>query len=227
MPQGGTLKITAANRRIDATQAGAIPGGKPGAWVVLEVSDSGTGIPPDVLERMWTPFFTTKGLTKGTGLGLSTVRGIVLNHNGFIELDTEVGRGTTFRVFLPAVESETPQTTSASPFEIPKGNGELILLVDDDAPIREIGTAILQEHGYRVVSCADGVEAILAFISRAEEISLVITDVDMPRLGGTELARTVSQIRPDIQLLAISGLSPVESDGSAVSAAIKVTHNSS
>ncbi|MGA2016438.1 MAG: PAS domain S-box protein [Opitutaceae bacterium] len=224
MPQGGTLKITAANRRLDATQAGAIPGGKPGAWVVLEVSDSGTGIPPDVLERMWTPFFTTKGLTKGTGLGLSTVRGIVLNHDGFIELDTEVGRGTTFRVFLPAVESDTPQTTSASPFEIPKGNGELILLVDDDAPIREIGTAILQEHGYRVVSCADGVEAILAFISRAEEIALVITDVDMPRLGGTELARTVSQIRPDIQLLAISGLSPVESDDSAVSAAIKVTH---
>src|ERR1017187_6263549 len=225
MPKGGTLGITAANRRLNAKEADAIPGGRPGAWLVLEVTDTGTGIPPDVLEQIWTPFFTTKDIGKGTGLGLSTVRGIVANHHGFVELHTEVGRGTTFRVFLPAVESELPQTSSTSPFDIPDGHGELILLVDDDAGIRSIATAILEKHGYRVVSCVDGVEAIVLFITRAGEISLVITDVDMPRLGGMELARTLSQIRPDIRLLAISGLSPDETGGSAVSAAIKVTHS--
>src|SRR5208283_3996409 len=224
MTKGGTLRITATNRRLNAKEADAIPGGRPGAWLVLEVTDTGTGIPPDVLEKIRTPFFTTKDIGKGTGLGLSTVRGIVANHHGFVELRTEVGRGTTFRVFLPAVESELPRTSTASPFDIPDGQGELILLVDDDAAIRSIGTAILEKHGYRVVSCVDGVEAIVLFITRAGEISLAITDVDMPRLGGTELARTLSQIRPDIRLLAISGMSPDKTGGSAVSAAIKATH---
>jgi PAS domain S-box-containing protein len=224
MPQGGTLRIAAFNRQLNAEEAGAIPGAQSGAWLVLEVADTGTGIPPEVLERIWTPFFTTKGSAKGTGLGLSTVRGIVVNHHGFTELHTEVSRGTTFRVFLPAVESESPHPSSATPFDIPDGHGELILLVDDDAPIRDIGTAILENHGYRVVNCADGVEAIILFISRAEEISLVITDVDMPRLGGTELARVLSRIRPDIRLLAISGMPSKEINASDVSAAKKVTH---
>jgi len=147
MPQGGTLRVTAANRRLNAAEADAIPGARPGAWLVLEVADTGTGIPPEVLERIWTPFFTTKGIGKGTGLGLSTIRGIVVNHHGFTELHTKVGRGTTFRVFLPAVESESPQTISASPFDMPDGHGELILLVDDDTAIRDIGTAILEKHG--------------------------------------------------------------------------------
>ncbi|HXP62495.1 MAG TPA: PAS domain S-box protein, partial [Dongiaceae bacterium] len=224
MPQGGTIRVTASNRRLNAAEADAIPGARPGSWVVLEVGDTGTGIPPEVLERIWTPFFTTKGIGKGTGLGLSTVRGIVANHKGFVELRTEVGRGTTFRVFLPAIESESSQAGSASPLDIPDGHGELILLVDDDAGVRHIGTAILEKHGYRVVSCVDGVEAIALFITRSAEISLVITDVDMPHLGGTELARTLSQIRPDIRLLAISGLSPDETDGSIVLAAKNVTH---
>jgi PAS domain S-box-containing protein len=225
MPKGGTLRITAANRRLNVKEADSIPGGRPGAWLVLEVTDTGTGIPPEVLEKIWTPFFTTKDIGKGTGLGLSTVRGIVDNHHGFVELRTQVGRGTTFRVFLPADESELPQTRrSASPFDIPDGQGELILLVDDDPGVLSIATAILEKHGYRVVSCADGVEAIVLFITRAGEISLVITDVDMPRLGGMELAKTLSQLRPDIRLLAISGLSPDETGGSAVSAAIKATH---
>jgi PAS domain S-box-containing protein len=223
MPQGGTLTISAANRHLDAMAARAISGARPGDWLVIEVGDTGTGIPPDVLERIWTPFFTTKGAGKGTGLGLSTVRGIVLNHHGFMELHTKVGRGTTFRVYLPAIEGDSTQRISASPFEIPDGNGELILLVDDDAPIRETGAAILEKHGYRVVSCVDGVEALIQFLARAADISLVITDVDMPRIGGAELARTLSEIRPDVPVLAISGLSQSEADGSGVSAAKKAT----
>ncbi len=223
MPQGGTLCITAANRRLNAAEATKIPGARPGPWLVFEVGDTGTGITPDVLERIWTPFFTTKGTGKGTGLGLSTVRGIVANHKGLVELDTVVGRGTTFRVFLPAIESEAPQTASASPVDIPDGHGELVLVVDDDKGFRHVGTAILEKHGYRVVSCADGVEAIILFISRAAEISLVITDVDMPRLGGTELARALPQLRPDIRIIAMSGLSPDEAGGSGVLEAQKAT----
>src|ERR1019366_7364467 len=163
MPQGGTLRITAANRRLDAAEAGAISGGRPGAWLVLEVADTGTGIPPEVLERIWTAFFTTKGAGKGTGLGLSTVRGIVDSHLGFVELQTEVGRGSTFRVFLPAVESAPPRPTSAPPVAISDGHGELILVVDDDAFIRDMIAATLVENGYRVVSCGDGLEAIALF----------------------------------------------------------------
>jgi len=223
MPQGGTLHITASNLRLDAAEATKIPGARPGPWLVFEVGDTGTGIAPEILERIWTPFFTTKGTGKGTGLGLSTVRGIVANHKGFVRLDTVVGRGTTFRVFLPAVESEAPQAGSASPFDMPNGHGELILVVDDDAGFRHIGTAILEKHGYRVLSCADGVEAIILFISRASEISLVITDVDMPRLGGTELARALPQLRPDIPIIAMSGLAPDEVGGSGALEAQKAT----
>jgi len=224
MPQGGTLRITAANRRLDAAEAGAIPGAQPGAWLVLEVADTGTGIPPEVLERIWMPFFTTKVAGKGTGLGLSTVRGIVASHHGFVELHTEVDRGTTFRVFLPAVESESPRPSSAPPFDIPDGHSELILVVDDDAPIRDIVVEILRKHGYRVMSCGDGVEAITLFNAYLGEISLVATDIDMPRLGGVALARALLQLRPDIRLLAMSGLSRLETDGSDVPEIQKLAH---
>ena len=224
MPQGGTLRIAAANRRLDAAEAGTIPGARPGAWVVLEVADTGTGIPPELLERIWEPFFTTKDAGKGTGLGLSTVRSIVASHDGFVEMHTEPGRGTTFRVFLPAVESESPRPSSASPIDIPDGHGELILVVDDDAAIRYLVAAILEKHGYRVVSCGDGVEAISFFGTHHEKVAMVVTDVDMPRLGGVALARVLLQLRPDIRLLAMSGLSRGETDGSDIQAVQKLAH---
>jgi PAS domain S-box-containing protein len=223
MPKGGTLSILASNCRLDEAGALSIPGAHPGSWLVLEVGDTGSGIPPEVLENIWTPFFTTKSDGKGTGLGLSTVRGIVANHNGFVDLRTEVGQGTTFRIFLPAVEISPLKSGTASPVKIPEGDGELILLVDDDAPIRDVGTAILERHGYRVVSCVDGVEAIAVFKARAAEISLVITDMDMPRLGGADLAVSLARIRPEIKLLSMSGLHRNETDGTGVAGAKKVT----
>ena len=216
MPQGGRLRVAVCNRQLDAVQASTIPGALPGAWVVIEVTDTGTGIPPEVLERIWTPFFTTKSASKGTGLGLSTIRGIVVSHHGFVELRTEVGHGSTFRVFLPALESELPRLGSAPPFSMPAGHGELILVVDDDAPIRDYVSTILGRQGYRVVSCSDGVEAIALFETNPGEISLVITDVDMPRLGGVALARALLQLRPDLRLLGISGLSRNEPDESGL-----------
>ncbi len=223
MPQGGTLRIDAANRRLDAAEAGAIPGAQPGVYVMLEVADTGTGIPREIVNDIWTPFFTTKGAGKGTGLGLSTIRGIVIGHRGFIQLDTEVGRGTTFRVFLPAVEQESPAPGDAPP-EAPLGNGELILVVDDDPSIRNLIAAILEGHGYRAVRCADGVEAIAAFNARLGSFSLVITDVDMPQLGGTALARALLRIRPDIRLLAISGLARGTSEGVGLPSIRDIAH---
>jgi PAS domain S-box-containing protein len=224
MPQGGTLRINAANLRIDATKVGSISGAGPGAWVRLEVADTGTGISPEVRKHIWEPFFSTKGTAKGTGLGLSTVRGIVASHHGFVELLTEVGRGTTFRVFLPAVEKETLQERSALQPKVPEGHGELILLVDDDALIRDMMANILRNHGYRIVSCVNGLEAISFFGAHASEISVVVTDFDMPLLGGVELSRELLGIRPDIRLLVMSGLSRSEAQGSHLQAAQEAAH---
>jgi PAS domain S-box-containing protein len=206
MRLGGTLTVAAANRHLNEQEASSILEGRAGNWVVLEVGDTGTGIPPEVLEHIWTPFFTTKSAGKGSGLGLSTVRGIVANHGGFVELLTKAGCGTTFRVYFPAIENAPSDLESAPPFEVPEGRGELILLVDDDAAIRHVGTAILEKSGYHVLSCVDGIQALDVFRARAAEISLVISDVDMPRLGGTELALLLARIRPDVKIIAMSGL---------------------
>jgi PAS domain S-box-containing protein len=224
MPQGGTLRITATNLRLDAAAAGAIPGAGPGAWLVLEVADTGTGILPGVLERIWTPFFTTKGAGKGTGLGLATVRGIVVSHHGFVELQTKVGRGSAFRVFFPANPDESSQPIGTSPLHSPNGHGELILVVDDDVTLRDIVSETLENHGYRVVSCGDGMEAIALFEAHPEKFSLVITDVDMPRLGGVALAHALLRLRPNLRLVAMSGLSRDETDTSDPLAMQKLAH---
>jgi len=211
MPQGGGLRITAAGCHLGEAEAAAISGAKPGSWVVLAVSDSGTGIPPDILSRIWEPFFTTKGPGKGTGLGLATVRDIVMGHGGFIDLRTEPARGTTFQVFLPAIDGDANLRAAAEAAAVPDGSGELILVVDDDKSIRTILGAILRKHGYAVIDCGDGVEAIEQFDAASDRIALVITDVDMPLLGGIALSRALREKRPGVRVLAISGLSPEDS----------------
>jgi len=224
MPEGGTLRIAAANRRLDRQQAGALPGARHGAWLVIEVSDTGTGIPPDVLARIWDPFFTTKGAEKGTGLGLSTVRGIVASHRGFVTVDTQPDHGTTFRVFLPATDEESADLTIAPAIAAPIGKNELILVVDDNDAIRETVTAILTKHNYRVLSAGDGVEAVGHLTAHQAEIALLITDVDVPYLGGAALARIATQLCPDLQLLVISGLSNDEAGDTPLEEAKKLTH---
>src|ERR1044072_1849636 len=142
MPAGGTLTLRAENCTLDAKALRALksrlpgPGAKPGGWVVLHVQDSGTGIPPDVAARMWEPFFTTKSADKGTGLGLSTVRGIIEAHHGFITLETQVGVAATFRVYLRAAEMAATRNTSPIFPLVGRGNGELILVVDDEPSLR-------------------------------------------------------------------------------------------
>lgn len=207
MPQGGILRLTATNRLLQSSEARTILGSTVGGWIVLEVADTGTGIPPGMLDHIWTPFVTTKEESKGTGLGLPTVKGIVGNHHGFVELQSKVGHGSTFRVFLPAADQEPTLDGNTPLTAIQRGGGELVLLVDDDASIREIAATILENHGFRVITCSDGTEALAAFDTRAGEIAVVITDVDMPRLGGVALTRALLQLRPDLRLVAMSGLS--------------------
>jgi PAS domain S-box-containing protein len=211
MPNGGKLRLSAENVTIDQAMAAKLePGALPGRWVVLQVQDTGTGIPPEVLARMWEPFYTTKPADKGTGLGLSTVRGIIERHSGLITVQTEVGHGTTFRAYLPPAEGA--MVAEAASAEAPRGNGELVLVVDDDALIRVITTAMLTRHGYRVLVAGDGAEALDLIKARRGEISLMVTDLDMPHLAGPALAEHVRTVNRDIQILAISGRKPDKSE---------------
>lgn len=206
MPQGGTLRLTAENRAF-GPEKGAAPGpARPGPWLALRVEDTGTGMPPDVLARIWEPFFTTKGTDKGTGLGLTTVRGIVESLGGFIAVDTEPGRGTAFQVFLPASRSPSAKAEGGAAVARARGAGETILLVDDEQPIREMARPILENAGYAVVAAENGAQAIELFASRPEAFALVVTDVDMPVVDGPAFARQVKGIRPAIKILATSGL---------------------
>lgn len=207
MPDGGTLTVKAVNRRLHKAQAETMPGARPGEWLVFEVTDTGTGIPADVLPHIWESFYTTKSPDKGTGLGLATVRGIVADHQGFITLDTVVGQGTTFRVFLPATHESESRAESRAPFAMPGGGHELIMVVDDDPAVRDIVSTILTNRGYRVLGCADGVEAIVNYNTKSQEIGLVITDVDMPNLSGTILAGTLRKLNPALKIIAMTGLS--------------------
>jgi nitrogen-specific signal transduction histidine kinase/CheY-like chemotaxis protein len=208
MPDGGILRLRAENCLLDERAAKKIDGGAAGAWLVLHVEDTGIGIPPEALSQIWEPFFTTKSADKGTGLGLSTVRGIVDHHRGFISLKTQLGRGTTFRVYLPAAEmpAKIDNLDPVRPSAV-RGNGELILIVDDEPQIRDITAAILSRHGYRVLIAGDGSEAVALFASRSSEISVVVTDMSMPNLDGAILANIVQHLNPMVKILAMSGLS--------------------
>jgi CheY-like chemotaxis protein len=182
--------------------------------VLIEIEDSGTGIPPEMLKHVWEPFFTTKGTGKGTGLGLSTVRGIVESHQGFVELETAVGRGTTVRINLPAAEADSAADTLTAPPHLPRGDGPLLLLVDDEATNRDVTHATLARYGYRVLAASSGTEAVSLFIPRSDEIRLLITDLHMPNLDGASLTRILQRIKPGLKVLVISGLSndPVGSE---------------
>ena len=216
MQDGGTLSLSAENCLLDEGTARRVEGGRPGAWVILRVEDSGVGIAPEALSRIWEPFFTTKGAGKGTGLGLSTVRSIVENHRGFITLKTERGRGTAFRVYLPAAEASLIERRSESaPEKRELGKGEMILVVDDEPQIKEMTAAMLTRNGYRVITAGDGTEAVATFATHSREIDLVITDLVMPNLDGAALAAIVQHLNPRTKVMAMSGLS---SNGGSVRA---------
>jgi PAS domain S-box-containing protein len=204
MPNGGTLSIAAENLVIDENYTRMHLDAKVGAYVLLTVSDTGTGIPPEIVDRIFEPFFTTKEVGKGTGLGLSTVLGIIKSHGGFVDVVSAMGKGTKFKIFLPAVNAIKPADAQDS--EPAFGQDELILIVDDEAAIREISKTSLETYHYRVLTASDGIEAIALYAQHKDEISAVIVDMTMPTLDGATTIRTLKKINPQIHLIAVSGL---------------------
>jgi PAS domain S-box-containing protein len=203
MPDGGTLELTARNISVDSEYVRQHRNTKIGSHVEITISDTGVGIPPDAIERIFEPFFTTKEANRGTGLGLATVFGIVKNHRGAIEVESDLGRGTKFTILLPAT-TEIPTETRESP-AIPKGRGESILVVDDEATIREITKASLETHNYRVITANNGIEAIALYVKHQTEIAAILMNMIMPSMSGTTAIRTIQKIDPQVNIIAISG----------------------
>ena len=206
MPLGGILKITAENIVVDENYARMNPEAQPGRYVMIVVQDTGTGMPPEVMKRIFDPFFTTKELGKGTGLGLSTALTIVHSHGGFINSYSELGQGTRFSIYLPSVEQATEQASREIVSNYPAGNGELILVVDDEASIREITTATLEKFNYRVVTASDGTDAVGLFAQHRVDIAAILTDMSMPFLDGPSTIRAIKKIDPSVKVIAMSGL---------------------
>ncbi len=206
LPDGGTIRVRTGTLALDDASRQAFSGAQPGLHVLLEVADDGVGMGPEVLARAFEPFFTTKGPDRGTGLGLSTVLGIVHQSGGAIAIDSELDRGTCVRVVFPALTDGATATSddAATPAARPRG-GETILLVEDDDTVRALARVILERQGYTVVAHGDGVQALAAFDAAPERFALVVTDVLMPQMSGTELVRRLRERRPELPVLFMSG----------------------
>jgi PAS domain S-box-containing protein len=204
MPSGGRLTITVQNTLIDASYASANTKARLGAYVVVSVADTGSGIPASIQSKIFEPFFSTKSSDKGTGLGLATVSSIIENHGGFLVLNSEEGRGTEFKVYLPAAETGKAQENSQTAKHLPGGNGELILVVDDESAVRGMAKQILEAFGYKVITASDGSQAI-AICDQQNEIRVLLTDLMMPILDGPAVIRAVRQIAPHMRIIAETG----------------------
>ncbi|MBN2506467.1 MAG: PAS domain S-box protein [Verrucomicrobia bacterium] len=211
MPAGGVLTLSAENVSCDPATMPAslspireLP--KPGKYVCLKVSDTGTGISPDVLDKIFEPFFTTKEVGKGTGLGLATVLGIVKSHGGFLQVQTELDKGTTFLIHLPAAEHAQAHAGEGALENLPGGSGQLILTVDDEATVLTMTKETLEHFGYRVLTARDGTEAVAVYSAHRSEIKGVVTDMLMPFMDGPATIRALRKLDPDVRIVAASGL---------------------
>ncbi len=221
MPNGGMLMITASNVVLDEHSGELGTEAKPGRHVLIEVEDTGTGMPPDVMERIYEPFFTTKELGKGTGLGLSTSLAIIKGHNGFLRVQSEIGKGTKFQLYLPANDSADVQEGTPAETDLPRGNGELVLVVDDEVTVRQIIRQTLEAFGYRVLLAADGVEASTLFTTHQAEIAVVLTDMMMPVMDGLATIQVLMRMNPLVRIIAASGLSIKDMVAKAMGAGVK------
>lgn len=205
MPAGGRLSFVADNVTLNDSEAAAIPNGKPGEFVSLAVSDTGSGMSPEVMAKVFEPFFTTKGEGRGTGIGLSTVARIVSAHGGFVRVESAPGQGTTFEVFLPRATTVAPMAIAPATKDLPRGNGELLLVADDEQAIRNLMQAELTSFGYRVVSAANGAEAVALFRQHAAEVRLFITDNAMPEMDGRQALAELRAMKPGLPVIFTSG----------------------
>jgi CheY-like chemotaxis protein len=207
MPKGGTLVISTFAAEIDENYVQRHPEARVGNFVCLSVSDTGHGMDPQTLNRIFEPFFTTKEVGKGTGLGLATVYGIIKQHQGWIEVESQVGQGTAFRVFLPVSSKARYKADGPAQNEAPGGD-ETILLVEDEPALRELVQEILQKKGYAVLEAATGAQALEVWRQHQDDIDLLLTDMMMPEgVSGRELAEKVLADRPDLKVIFTSGYS--------------------
>jgi signal transduction histidine kinase/HAMP domain-containing protein len=208
MPNGGRIEIRTEKIYVDEEYCKHYAYAKPGVYVVVSVSDSGTGIPEEIRDRIFEPFFTTKEVGKGTGLGLSVVYSIVKNHGGWINLYSETGKGSEFKIYLPAESIEDNETGLREDLkerqDLPRGT-ETILLVDDEQIIRELGESILRSLGYSVITASNGEEAVMIYKEQHKKIAVVIMDRIMPGMNGIEAYGKLREINPHVKVIISSG----------------------
>lgn len=204
MPNGGRLSLAAENQLIDEAYHRMNLEAQMGSYVVITITDTGIGIAPELLDRIFDPFFTTKDPGKGTGLGLSTVLGIVKNHGGFVKVYSEVGHGTEFKVYLPAVKDQVALPSGNQ--LLLKGNQQCILIVDDEILIQQVTKTTLETHNYRTLLASNGVEAINVYAEHKDDISVVLMDMMMPSMDGLTAIRTLQTLNPQVKVIATSGL---------------------
>lgn len=221
MPDGGTLNIRLANTTLDDTYAGMNLEARAGNYLVVSVEDTGQGIPVESRDRIFEPFFTTKEVGKGTGLGLSTTLAIVKSHGGFINVYSELGKGTKFKVYFPAQSSMFASAESVEEKAgLPRGNGELVLVVDDEAAVRSVAQRTLERFGYRVMVAAHGAEAVSIYAQYRTDIKLVLTDMAMPIMDGPALIVALKAINPRVKIIGSSGLAANGAVARAVGAGV-------
>lgn len=206
MPDGGTLTLQAQNARLDAAKVDMYPDTRAGDYVCVTVKDSGHGIPPEVLDRIFEPFFTTKEQGKGTGLGLATVQAVIKSHGGLVTVNSDEGKGTEFHVYLPAHTGKTANTSEEAVVDLSRGDGEWVLVVDDEVAVRAITQQTLEAFGYRVLIAEDGTEALALYAQHQAKIAVVLTDLMMPVMDGYATIQALRRINPAVKIIAASGM---------------------
>ncbi|MGH9220102.1 MAG: ATP-binding protein, partial [Vicinamibacterales bacterium] len=204
MPRGGRISVETADARLDESGAADVPDAKPGDYVMLSVSDTGIGMPPEVRARIFEPYFTTKEIGKGTGLGLSTAYGIVRQSEGHIALTSDVGFGTTFRIYLPRADAPPPAASDSAITSMPVGT-EHILLVEDDSSVRRLSKELLTRLGYSVTEAASGRAGLALGSDDTRHFDLALCDVILGDMSGAAVAEALQALRPSIRVLYISG----------------------